>query len=41
MPFENEVKDRIQANSQDNDLCNGAVQFVRASTAPKYSYNFS
>jgi len=39
--FEKGVKDRIQANSRDSDLCNAAEHFMRVSTAPKYSYNFS
>jgi cephalosporin hydroxylase len=39
--FENGVKDRIQANGRDSDLCNAAENFMRVSTAPKYSYNFS
>src|ERR1700686_5137772 len=39
--FENGVKDRIQANSRDSDLCSAAEHFMRVSTAPKYSYNFS
>ena len=39
--FEKEVKDRIQANSQNSELCRAAEHFIRASTRPKYSYNFS
>src|ERR1700720_1659273 len=39
--FEKEVKDRILANRRDSNLCNAAAHFMRLSTAPKYSYNFS
>lgn len=41
MFFENEVKNRIEANSHNSDLCNAAEHFMRLSIAPKYSYNFS
>jgi cephalosporin hydroxylase len=39
--FENEVRDRVQANSRDRDLFSAAEHFMRVSTIPKYSYNFS
>jgi len=41
MLFENEVKNRIKANSHNSDLRNAVDDFMRLSTAPKYSYNFS
>lgn len=39
--FENEVASRIAAISRDRTLTQAAATFLRASTAPKYSYNFS
>lgn len=39
--FKNEVRDRVQANSRNTELCNTAERFLIASTTPKYSYNFS
>lgn len=41
MSFLKEVEARIEANSRDHALCNTAQAFMAASTAPKYSYNFS
>ena len=41
MLFENEVKNRIEANSHNSDLRNAVDDFMRLSTTPKYSYNFS
>lgn len=39
--FEQEVKDRIEANGKDPQLIESANRFARESTLPKYSYNFS
>lgn len=39
--FQNEVAARIAANAADDELCMAASTFMRASTIPKYSYNFS
>ena len=39
--FEQEVKERIMANDQNADLRTSADAFMRESTVPKYSYNFS
>jgi cephalosporin hydroxylase len=39
--FKQEVTDRIQANSTDEELVNSANSFIQASIVPKYSYNFS
>ena len=39
--FEQEVKERIMANGQNADLRTSAEAFMRESTVPKYSYNFS
>ncbi len=39
--FEQEVSDRIENNGQDEDLVRSARAFMKASTSPKYSYNFS
>lgn len=41
MNFAEEVKNRISANGQDETLRASAAAFVRDSTVPKYSYNFS
>jgi cephalosporin hydroxylase len=41
MLFKDEVKNRIEANSHNSDLLNAVDDFMRLSTAPKYSYNFS
>jgi len=41
MSFENEVKERIDSNSQNKELKSYAHDFMKASVAPKYSYNFS
>jgi len=38
--FEKEVAERVTANSTNQLLRDAATQFMRASTAPKYSYNF-
>jgi len=40
-PFELEVKQRLDANGRNADLKASAAAFMTASTAPKYSYNFS
>jgi cephalosporin hydroxylase len=39
--FQNEVTERIKKIAGDSQLCQTAMSFVRASTSPKYSYNFS
>jgi cephalosporin hydroxylase len=39
--FSKEVADRIRHNHTDQKLQDAAARFVEASTAPKYSYNFS
>jgi cephalosporin hydroxylase len=39
--FEKERIRRIQKNAQNRDLVRAAKHFMRASTIPKYSYNFS
>ena len=36
-----EVAQRLEENSQNADLAAAALSFMDASTAPKYSYNFS
>lgn len=41
MNFEREIKERIDANGQNEALKTGAHEFMKASLAPKYSYNFS
>jgi cephalosporin hydroxylase len=41
MLFKDEVKNRIEANRHNHDLRNVVYDFMRLSTAPKYSYNFS
>lgn len=41
MSFENEVKSRIEAIGKNADLKARAHQFLEASLAPQYSYNFS
>lgn len=41
MSFEKEVKERIDAISQNDELKASAHNFLEASLAPKYSYNFS
>lgn len=41
MSFEKEVKERIDAIGQNEDLKSCAHNFLKASLAPKYSYNFS
>ena len=41
MSFENEVKDRINAIGANEELKGDAQNFLRNSTAPQYSYNFS
>ena len=38
--FEQEVIERLAANSQNSQLCHAGLAFTRASTLPKYSYNF-
>ena len=39
--FANEVAERVHSNRNDAELQSAAQRFVAASTAPKYSYNFS
>lgn len=39
--FEREVAERIEGNGRDPALQGAAREFMRASIAPKYSYNFS
>lgn len=39
--FQKEVAERISAISANKELCESAAAFMRASTTPKYSYNFS
>lgn len=39
--FQKEVAERIAAIPADKKLCEAAAVFMRASTMPKYSYNFS
>ena len=39
--FEREVAERIEGNANDEALQGAARDFMRASIAPKYSYNFS
>jgi cephalosporin hydroxylase len=39
--FDDEVRERIVANGRNRPLRDAAAAFVRESTAPKYSYNFS
>ena len=41
MSFDDEVRIRIDANASNRELCAAAGSFMRASTQPKYSYNFS
>lgn len=38
--FEKEIEERVKANGQDGVLQDCARNFVQASVAPKYSYNF-
>ena len=39
-PFEREITERLAANRADADLRRSADAFMKASTQPKYSYNF-
>ena len=39
--FQNEVEQRLIDNGNNKDLRDAAANFMRASTEPKYSYNFS
>ena len=39
--FQKEVAERITAMAADKELRDSAASFMRASTMPKYSYNFS
>ena len=39
--FQKEVAERVIAISDNKQLCETALAFMRASTAPKYSYNFA
>lgn len=41
MSFEKEVNERIDANARNEELQARAHDFLKASLAPKYSYNFS
>jgi cephalosporin hydroxylase len=40
-PFKDEVAERIASNGKNHGLIKAALAFTEASTAPKYSYNFS
>jgi cephalosporin hydroxylase len=40
-PFDEEVKERLAANGRNQPLRDAARTFMRESTEPKYSYNFS
>jgi cephalosporin hydroxylase len=40
-PFEQEVRDRIAENGRNEGLRDAARAFMRESTQPKYSYNFT
>jgi cephalosporin hydroxylase len=40
-PFEEEVVERVAANGRNQPLRDAARTFMRESTQPKYSYNFS
>ena len=40
-PFEQEVDERVAANGRNESLRHAANAFMRESTGPKYSYNFS
>lgn len=39
--FQDEVRERIEANGRNGELTAAAQAFTEASTQPKYSYNFS
>ena len=39
--FEREVNERLENNGRDPTLAAAAAEFMRATTVPKYSYNFS
>src|SRR3954469_10759414 len=39
--FQTEVEERIATNATNTELREAAARFMRASTVPKYSYNFS
>jgi cephalosporin hydroxylase len=39
--FQKEVAERVSAMPSVRELCDSAAAFMRASTMPKYSYNFS
>lgn len=39
--FDDEVKERIENNGRNKELIEAARNFIKASTKPKYSYNFS
>src|SRR5512135_3059834 len=39
--FDSEVRERLAANGLDDALRSAADSFMRESTRPKYSYNFS
>jgi cephalosporin hydroxylase len=41
MSFEKEVKERVDAIGQNEELKSSANNFMKTSLAPKYSYNFS
>ena len=40
-PFDKEVAERVEANGRNRELAASAAAFLKASTVPKYSYNFS
>jgi cephalosporin hydroxylase len=39
--FREETTERIRSNAQNPELCAASEAFMRASTRPKYSYNFT
>jgi cephalosporin hydroxylase len=41
LAFQTEVEQRIAANATNTELREAAARFMRASTVPRYSYNFS
>src|SRR5690242_10590980 len=40
-PFQMEVTERLASNAKNSELIAAARDFMKESTAPKYSYNFS
>jgi cephalosporin hydroxylase len=39
--FQQELADRLEANAANPELLDASTRFMRASTVPRYSYNFS